>query len=165
MYYCPSCGIEYRSEITSCVSCNVDLVSGKEWLRRQQERALVDRQRSMLIGPDDTLVPLQQGTLQDMKAVQHLLKKERIPSILSGDEMSCRGCRPQLTLEIKEVDFDAARKVLSADFLTSTGVNINDLPAADIVFDIQAEEVVCPACSARFSPTVGACPECGLSFT
>ncbi len=162
--YCPRCDSEYRPEISRCAHCNIALVSaGKRAAAR--EAVTAERSgRSMLIGPDDTLVPLRQGSLQEMKAVQYLLRKEHIPSILSGDEMSCRGCSPQLTLEVREVDLAAARKVLAADFLQSTGVSLDDLQGADHVFDLQAREVICPACRARFSPTVGACPDCGLGF-
>lgn len=164
MRYCPSCATEYRPETASCAHCNIPLLSGEAWLAQKQEKSVQLRQRSMVLDPADQLVPLRQGTLQEMKAIQHLLKKERIPSILSGDEMSCRGCRPQLTVEIKETDLAAAEEILAADFLASTGVTPEELAAAEVVFDIQAEEVVCPACHARFSPSVGACPECGLSF-
>ncbi len=162
--YCPRCDSEYRPEISRCAHCNIALVSAGERAAARQAVAAERSARSMLIGPDDALVPLRQGSLQEMKTVQYLLQEEHIPSILSGDEMSCRGCSPQLTLEVKEVDFTAARKVLAADFLQSTGVSPDDLQGADLVFDLQAKEVICPACKARFSPTVGACPGCGLSF-
>ncbi len=162
--YCPSCDTEYRPEIATCAHCNIALVSAGKRAADKQAVAAGRSARSMLIGPEDALIPLRQGSLQEMKAVQYLLCEEHIPSILSGDEMSCRSCSPQLTLEIKEADFAAARKVLAADFLKSTGVSLDDLTGAEHVFDLQAKEVTCPACATRFSPTVGACPGCGLNF-
>jgi hypothetical protein len=67
-------------------------------------------------------------------------------------------------LRIKEKDVDAALAILAKDFIKSTALDSHDLSNAHAVFDQQAAETVCPACGCRFSPTVGACPECGLSF-
>ncbi len=162
--YCPSCDTEYRPDIATCAHCNIALVGAKERAAAQRAVSVEKSERSMLITPDDPLVPLRQGSVQEMKAVQYLLRQEHIPSLLSGDEMSCRGCSPQLTLEIKEADLTAANKVLTDDFIQSTGVSLDELARAGSVFDLEAEEVTCPACSARFSPTIGTCPDCGLNF-
>ncbi len=162
--YCPSCDTEYRPEVSACAHCNIALVSAAERAAVKRAASVERSERSMLIGPDDTLVPLRQGSLQEMKAIQYLLRQEHIPSLLSGDEMSCRSCVPQLTLEIKEVDYTAAQKVLAEEFIQSTGISAHELAAADTVLDMQAEEVVCPACRACFSPDSGICPDCGLNF-
>lgn len=58
-----------------------------------------------------------------------------------------------------------AADVLARDFVKTTALNLDDLKHADVVFDQQAKETVCPACGCAFSPTVGACPECGLCFS
>jgi len=59
---------------------------------------------------------------------------------------------------------ELAADVLSQDYVKTTALDLNDLKHADVVFDEQAKETVCPACGCTFSPTVGACPECGLCF-
>jgi len=94
------------------------------------------------------------------------LREERIPAILVGDEDGCgRGCcGPELYLQIKEEDLQPASEVLTREFIESTALDSHDLSNAHAVFDHLAAETVCPACGCRFSPTVGACPECGLCF-
>ena len=123
--------------------------------------------RSMELLPGDELVSLRKGPLKDMKMLQKVLAAERIPSILAGDEASCgKGCcGPEMYLQVKTADIDVATEVLARDFVKSTALNITDLKHADVVFDEQAKETVCPACGCRFSPTVGACPDCGLCFS
>lgn len=167
MYYCPTCGEEYRPGIVACcVSCHVPLISGSEKLSQltleQGEFAL----RSMKISPEDELANIRKGTLSDMKHLRNVLARERIPALIAGDEAGCgRGCGgPEMFLRIKEKDVDAALAILAKDFIKSTALDSHDLSNAQAVFDQQAAETVCPACGCRFSPTVGACPECGLSF-
>jgi hypothetical protein len=166
MYYCPTCGDEYRPGIARCVSCAVPLVSGHEKLEqlaREQENLA---RRSMELSPEDELVNIRKGTLNDMKYLRKVLTEERIPSLIAGDGPGCgRGCGgPEMFLQIKEKDVDAALAILAKDFIKSTALDSHDLSNAQAVFDHQAAETQCPACGCRFSPTVGACPECGLSF-
>ncbi len=165
--YCPECDTEYRSGVKECIHCKIALISGEERLRREQQVSAERQNRSMLIEPADPMMPLLAGTVRDMKAVRHKLKSAWIPSILTGDEGCVSGCSPQMTVMIKAADGEAARAVMERDFIESTGVSPDALAAlagAETVFDIQAKEVKCPACGCRFSPTVGACPDCGLNF-
>jgi hypothetical protein len=165
--YCPGCEVEYRSDINTCPSCNVQLISGVEKIEQLQIQNSSQNLRSMELLPGDELVSLRKGPLKDMKMLQKVLGVERIPSILAGDEASCgKGCcGPEMYLQIKTADIDVATEVLARDFVKSTALNIIDLKHADVVFDEQAKETVCPACGCRFSPTVGACPDCGLCFS
>ena len=73
-------------------------------------------------------------------------------------------CGPELYLQIKKEDMLLADEVLAREFIKSTALDSHDLSNAAAVFDERAAETVCPACGCRFSPTVGACPECGLCF-
>ena len=86
--YCPKCGEEYRAEIETCAHCSVPLIPGSEKLvlLRQQEAGL--HSHSMEISADDELVTLQTGKLMDLKALQQLLKKEYISSMLAGGDTS-----------------------------------------------------------------------------
>lgn len=166
MYYCPSCGDEYRPGIASCVTCLVPLISGREKLDRlARERETLGR-RSMELSPEDELVSIRKGSLADLKYLRQVLAREQIPALLAGDEANCgRGCcGPEMLLQIKKEDVDAALAVLAKDFVKSTALDSHDLSNAQAVFDHQARETRCPACGCGFSPTVGACPECGLSF-
>ncbi len=166
MNYCPSCKDEYRPDISYCGTCGIPLVSGRlEMERVKAEQAALDG-RSMEILVTDELVNIRKGPLKDMKSLQKLLASERVPSVLAGEPGGCtKGCGgPELVLQIKKEDIPIATEVLTRDFIKSTALDSHDLMHATAVFDQQAAETVCPACGCRFSPTVGACPECGLCF-
>ncbi|BHH83830.1 zinc ribbon-containing (seleno)protein DG [Desulforhopalus sp. 52FAK] len=166
MNYCPECEVEFRSDIEKCPSCNVSLITGKKKIVQQSEENASFNSRNMQISPEDELVSIRKGPLKDMKVLQSILKKERIPAILAGDDDTCgKGCcGPEMIVQIRSTDIDEATAVLARDFVKSTALNVEDLKHADVVFDEQAAETVCPACGCKFSPTVGACPECGLCF-
>ena len=166
MNYCPDCDIEFRSDIDKCPSCDVSLISGEEKIQLQAAQNESLSTRSMEIIPGDELLSIRKGPLKDIKILQKILASERIPSIIAGDEGSCgKGCcGPEMYLQIRSADSEAAAVVLARDFVKTTAVNIEDLKHAEVVFDERAAETVCPACGCRFSPTVGACPECGLCF-
>ncbi len=166
MNYCPLCKDEYRTDVSHCSGCNVPLISGMEHLARVREKQQVLAERSMEIAETDELVTIRKGPVTDMKTLQKLLAEERIPAILLGDKGGCgKGCcGPELHLQIKKEDIPLAGDVLTREFIRSTALDSEDLLNAEAVFDHLAAETVCPACGCKFSPTVGACPECGLSF-
>lgn len=166
MNYCPSCGDEYRTDTRHCVACNIPLISGREKLARVLAAEEVRNGRSMEISPGDELVTIRKGPLKDMKSLQKLLAIDRVPAILTAEEGACtKGCRgPELYLQIKKGDIPLAEEILAREFIRSTALDSHDLSNAAAVFDERAAETVCPACGCRFSPTVGACPECGLCF-
>ncbi len=166
MNYCPSCGDEYRSDIKNCVSCEVELISGKEKLALvRQEQELLNN-RSMEISVDDELVDLRKGGLHDMKQLQALLAQDRIPSILAGDESCGKGCcGAEMYLQIRKSDVDAAMVVLSREYIRNTSLENHDLSHVDAVFVQEADSNICPACGCRFAASDGMnCPECGLCF-
>lgn len=166
MNYCPSCGDEYRAGIDECIICDVTLISGALKLEQLLQKKEVLADRSMDFSSADELVSIQKGPLKDIKTLQKLLAAERIPAMIVGDEDSCKKgcCGPELYLQIKKEDMVAATEVLTRDFIKNTALESHDLKNAHAVFDQLATETVCPACGCKFSPTVGACPECGLCF-
>ena len=89
MQYCPSCGDEYRAGVTTCSSCKVPLVSGKERLAEVQGRERARASRSMDISPGDALVAIRAGKMRDLKPLQFLLAKELIPARIVGDNAGC----------------------------------------------------------------------------
>jgi hypothetical protein len=165
MYYCSSCGAEYRLDLPACVTCLIPLTKGSEKLAqvvREQELRAGRRE----LAPDEKLVSLRKGPLPDMKYLQKILAKDAIPALVVGDPGGCaRGCKgPELYLQIREEDVEAALAILAKDFVRTTALDSDDLRHAHAVFDPHAAETVCPACGCTFSPSIGACPECGLSF-
>ena len=70
LMYCPACKDEYRADMSRCGVCEVDLVSGRDWLARTQARSEALAARTMEISADDDLVPLRNGVLLEMKKLQ-----------------------------------------------------------------------------------------------
>lgn len=167
MNYCPSCGDEYRLGVEACVSCNITLISGSEKLAQAKLDVEQLLSRTMEISSEDNLVTIQKGPLNEMKKLQKLLAGQRVPGVIAGDENSCsKGCcgGSEMFLQIRKEDSDVAMEILAKDFIKSTALSGHDLTTSSAVFDHLAKETVCPACGCSFSPTVGACPDCGLSF-
>jgi tRNA(Ile2) C34 agmatinyltransferase TiaS len=67
-------------------------------------------------------------------------------------------------LKIKALDVQRAAKIIRKDYVKTTGLNSEDLPAEEAVFSFEAETVICPACSMRFKPALRRCPDCGLQL-
>lgn len=165
MNYCPVCGDEYRADRTKCAACDIALITGTEQLVRIKEKEQLLAGRSMDISTDDELVTLRKGALKDVKHLQGLLVKERIPSILAGDEQSCgKGCcGAEMYLQIRKNDVKPAMAVLNQEFIKSTALSGHDMTNMDAVYVQGAESTICPACGSQFSPAEeDNCPECGL---
>jgi hypothetical protein len=166
MYYCHGCGGEFRYFMESCPSCGAVMESGSDRLARLGEEEKRLMARPLDIPPGSETIPLRKGQLREMKEVQRVLARQRIPSLLGGEDGDCRKgcCGPELTVMIRPEDVDLALRTLAEEFVRTTSVDCHQLSRATAVFDARAAEVLCPACGCRFSPTVGACPDCGLSF-
>ncbi|MGA7279792.1 MAG: hypothetical protein WBW79_17800 [Desulfocapsaceae bacterium] len=67
-------------------------------------------------------------------------------------------------MKVKVVDVERAAVIIKRNYIKSTGLNSEDFPEDEAVFSLEAEMVICPACSMRFSPTTKSCPDCGLQF-
>jgi len=165
--YCPKCDEEYRAEIEICVSCNVQLISGKEQLAKEEAEKQKKNARSMNITNDDELANIRKGSLHDMKQLQTILAKENIPSLLAGEGGGDCGkgcCGTELYLQIRVADGEEAIRVLAEDFKNTTALDSHDLSTAHAVFDTGAESSTCPACGCNFSTRSSTCPDCGLCF-
>lgn len=167
MNYCPACGDEYRADQTTCAACEKTLISGSEKIALILEKEQQLSGRSMNLTFDDDLVTLRKGTLKDIKQLQALLAKERIPAMLAGDEQSCgKGCcGPEIYLQVRKSDAEPAMAVLKEDFIKSTALSNHDMTNIEAVYVEGAETNVCPACGCQFSPYMeNSCPGCGLCF-
>lgn len=166
MFYCSSCSGEYRLELSICPMCRIALVSGTEKLAQLAREQECLAGRSMELQPGTELVSIRKGPLQEMKYLQKVLEQGYIPGLISGDESGCgKGCcGPEMYLQISKDDVGPALEILAKEYVRSTALDSHDLCNASAVFDPSAAETVCPACGCGFSPSVGACPDCGLSF-
>jgi hypothetical protein len=166
MYYCLSCGAEFRMDVALCPSCRTALISGSEKLAQLERDQELHAGRSMEILPGVELVSIRKGPLRDMKYLQKVLEQDSIPALISGDENGCaKGCcGPEMFLQIRKDDVGSALEILAKDFVRSTALESQDLSNASAVFDPTDLETQCPACGSKFSPSIGACPDCGLCF-
>jgi len=166
MRYCPKCGDEYRPTLTDCPACGAALISGEERLAEVVARKNALSSRNMTIDSNESLATIRKGSVAELKSLQKSLAAEGIPALLVNESDQCgRGCcAPELCMQIRETDFDAAAQVMARDFVRSTALDTHDLSNAAAVIDVQAAQTTCPACGCKFSPTVGACPDCGLCF-
>lgn len=165
--YCPQCDEEYRQEIVTCVSCNIELITGNEKLVMEEEAKIKKTSRSMKISSDDELANIRKGPLGDMKRLKALLAAENIPSLIAGEKGSCgKGCcgGGELYLQIKIADGQAAMEVLANEFKRTTALDSHDLSNIHAVFDTGAEKSTCPACGCTFATSSSTCPDCGLCF-
>lgn len=164
--YCLRCNDEYRAEVAVCAGCGEPLVSGMEKLAKLERETIPHPGRSMEIADDDELIGVRKGGIRDIKELQKLLEKERIPSIISGDEANCRKgcCGPEMYLLIRKTDLEPARSVFARDYVRSTALDSHDLHFGQAGQEGDGGRLRCPACGCEFSETIGACPDCGLCF-
>ncbi len=162
--YCPKCKDEYRSEIIKCASCDLLLLTGKEMMGQEDERLEKLNQRSMEFSAGDKMATIFRGSHVEIKALEDILKGERIASLVKGDEDGCgKGCRPEnLELQVRAQDAEEALALIQTRYHLSTGLAEYDRTFADEVFDPQQGDATCPACGHCFATSITTCPECGL---
>lgn len=164
--YCPICRDEYRADFSLCAICNQELVNGRDLISQEKPGDDKEIARTVAITEEDSLIPLQRGSLQDMKNLQRLLEKAAVPTMLLKDEdNSGKGCcGTEVFVHIREQDIKRASEVIRAEHEVTTVAADYDLSTADAVFDPGAALTSCPACGCHFMPTSNSCPDCGLQF-
>ncbi|MBU0674562.1 MAG: hypothetical protein KJ950_07975 [Proteobacteria bacterium] len=162
--YCPKCKDEYRAEIERCAGCGDRLLSGLEMLNGMEVRKSRKSQRSNTLSPEDDLVKVSRGPLNDMKVYRMLLEGEGIATLLAGDDKSCgKGCGcGNFDLVVRRSDGADAMRMIEDEIRRTTRL-ADHQHEGDSVYDASAKEVVCPACGHRFA-TAAECPDCGLCF-
>jgi len=162
LQYCPRCGDEYRAEMRTCAACTVELVSGQALLAAVKPQAPA---QVVEIGVDEPVAALRSGPLPQMKELLAALRKRGVAGRLSKPDGGACGCKgPEVVLEVRQAEAQAAMAVLAEDYWQTTGLAEHDTRFAGAVFDEQAEETLCPACGTRFSTSETTCPDCGLCF-
>lgn len=164
--YCPQCNDEYRAEIERCAECGVALLSGADMLavvNRANERK---NSRSGEIGPDEDIVAIHKGQLNEIRAMEPELRAENIGYLITGEGSSCKkGCCPStFLLQVRRPDAPDAFAVVQAHLERTTALNHHDLSSCDTVFNPEAGLATCPACGFEFQTTTTTCPDCGLCF-
>lgn len=162
LQYCPRCGDEYLAEMHTCAACAVALVSGQALLAAAKNQAPA---QVVEIGADESVVALRSGPLAQMKELLAALHKHGVAGRLCKPEGGACGCKgPEVVLEVRQAEAQAAMAVLTEDYWRTTGLAAHDTRYAGAVFDEQAAETLCPACGTHFSTSETTCPDCGLCF-
>ena len=86
--YCPDCGEEYRAGFDTCADCGVPLISGTAKLDEARQQDPGEPSSSMDISTDDDLITIQTGKLGYIKSLQHILKNDKVPSLLVSENAS-----------------------------------------------------------------------------
>ena len=164
--YCPRCQDEYRAEIETCATCEIQLLTGVAMRALVEEKQQSKAGRSMEITPEDELVDIRKGPVLTMKQLQKVLADEHLPSLVVKEEGGCgQGCcGTDLLLRVRMADIQEVMAVLEREHVRSTGLEDHDTTHAGAVFNTRAEQATCPACGCTFPTTTPSCPDCGLCF-
>lgn len=164
--YCPRCNDEYRAEIVTCVTCEVELLTGRELLEQEKRKKDSLAGRSMDIGPDDELIDIRKGAVLEIKQIQARLAREGFPSLVVGDSKSCgKGCcGTDVLLRVRRSDIEEIAAIFQREYISATALHEHDISLAGSVFNPSAGQTTCPACGHTFSATGNTCPDCGLCF-
>lgn len=165
LQYCPRCHDEYRAGILSCAACGIGLLGGQEMLDRQKKETRQKSARSQAITPDEAVLTVRKGPVQQIKVLQDFLLRQGIPSLAFKEQGASCGCRgSELALQVRESDLAEVMAALDQEYRQSTGIAEHDTRFSDAVFNTDVAETVCPACGCRFSTRLTVCPDCGLCF-
>ncbi len=103
--------------------------------------------------------------LQEAKNHQLKLKKLGVGLELKTNGSTCSsGCKVTVEVWGDEKDRALLMTYFNQDFLKHVQGHEPNIEHFTSVFDTSANEVVCQACGARFSPKVNICPDCGLVY-
>ncbi len=164
--YCPSCNDEYRAEITTCVACAVELLSGIQMQELVEQKQQKKASRNMTLNPDDEMVNIRKGPVMQMKELQFMLERKGIPSLAVKDGSNCgKGCcGTDLIVQVRMSDVQEVLAILEQDHVQSTALSDHDTTHTGAVFNTAAENATCPACGCSFPTSQAECPDCGLCF-
>lgn len=165
--YCPQCGAEYRSDIVTCSDCNIALISGYEKKVRLKEQKQRLAGRKGELASDDDIVIIHRGQIKDLKPIQELLAVEKIGNLVAGDKQSCgKSCCPSmLHLYVRQEDAKDAAQIIKEEHIRTTGLAADhDIMPNGSLFNVEKNEITCPACGHVFIATIVVCPDCGLTL-
>ena len=155
--YCPACRSEYRTGITRCVQCAVDLV---DVLPEERPLGIEGVEAAVAEG---TALAVAKGPLQTVNGMRDVLASSRIPTVVRADPESqdpTTGVATLFDVLVHPDDGEAAAGALAADFqglITGSGL---DAGGGEVVDLDAGGEITCPACGTVFKGQE--CPDCGL---
>jgi len=103
--------------------------------------------------------------LQEAKNHQLQLKAKGVEIELKVNGKTCTtGCKVTVEVWGKEADEAPIKFYFQSDYLKHVRGHEPNFENLSQVFDTSADEVVCQACGAKFSPKKNECPDCGLVY-
>ena len=101
--------------------------------------------------------------LQEAKDLQKECLEAGVEIVLNHNDETCnRGCAVTVELHAQEKDIPFVQNLYSQKYAKLLEGHDVDFDAMNSVYDPNASEATCPACSTKFSPQLKECPECGL---
>ncbi len=166
LMYCPSCREEYRADIITCADCGTELVSGRDVLAVKGAADVQRNNRMGALTPDDDVVAIHQGQLNEIKPLEKVLQHENIGTLVAGDDGGCgKGCcGTTMSLLVRREEAPEAYQRIQAELDRTRALTSHDLSSCEVVFDQNQQESECPACGFSFSSATTTCPDCGLCF-
>jgi predicted amidophosphoribosyltransferase len=170
--YCPKCTDEYRTEITICAACDVELLTGEQLIGILEARQRKIATRTAELRPEDDIVYIRRGQLAEMQHFTHMLERLNIGSLLEGDMSTCakdrfgntRSHPTTYNLGVKREDAAEALHIIETEHRKSTHLEHHADTNGDGIYNPEAAEVKCPACGHSFPTSETSCPDCGLNF-
>jgi hypothetical protein len=152
---CPRCQAPYRDGITVCATDGAALV---DTLPQETGAAFAELEKLLR---DGTAALSQPRTIENAQRDQELLHEAGVPCLLYANPGSVdpRGTPTLYHLAMLPQHVADAAAVLGRrrrEMLEAEG-----MPVSDVVVDLTAAELVCPACGFKFA-SADTCPDCGL---
>jgi hypothetical protein len=103
--------------------------------------------------------------LQEAKNHQLVLRTKGAEIILKTNGKTCTtGCKVTVEVWGHEDDAGILKKHFQEDYLKHVKGHEPNFENLSQIFDPSAQEVICQACGAKFSPANHECPDCGLVY-
>lgn len=144
---CPQCGAEYYAHITTCKSCDVELIFPHE--REEYERKLPN--------PEGELVCVEEGNYQRIMELATALTNAGIePSVFKFSAEKGCASKGDFGLFVHQNIAEETAKIID-EFWHKLYPELKEI-------EDRLSKGLCPACGAALMGSTNVCPECGLNF-
>ena len=160
MLKCPECGAEYRVGFVSCADCGTELVTGSTVAIEPK----VDRPAREILA-DLPTARIVEGDLNACREVEEILLRRNLPACIEAavTEEAALGSASikRFAVLVAEADLSRCVEVLrlrATDLQGGSGVGA----FSEILVNLDADEVTCPACGHVGALQEKCCGDCGL---
>lgn len=166
MNICPRCDSEFLDHVSLCSTCHEKLI-------KAVDRSVLDPANNTLVSKEDLLkeetVPLIEGSLDQCRELEKILKKAEIPALVFPAKLGCddnsatlgSSCAVKYLLLVRPNDVGRCAQALDGQFQAQVAREGQGDFSREVV-DIGQSEITCPACNERGPLKNGECGFCGL---